>query len=504
MLNSFKKKYYKNNFQYILTDNFGNITETDNTLFTIKPSLKIQNTHPFFEVLTNILTIRNECFEFSCVNLNIGAISIIADVTIHTEKDNANLIIIEDLTKHYNNYQLIAQTRNESVINSQVLELKNKYLLEKETFKNNFIANFSHQLRNPITASIIFSDLLIDSDISAEQKNYINIIKSANKDLKHRIEDILDTSKIESNKLILIDKVFNLKQLLNEITEGYSHLATKKNLEFNIILDPKLPEFLLGDSYRLKQIIGNLLNNAIKFTNKGIIELKITLNYERANKANLQIVVNDTGIGIAPEHHESIFSRFKTLSTDITNNSGIGLGLSIVEHLILKMNGNIAVESALGKGSKFICNVNFKITRYNKSLKEKLIENLKANHDGKKNIVLVEDSELIQLSILKILANAGDFYLNIISKGKDLIPNLIDKDVDLILLSNTVEGYSAMDLTTSIRNLSKIYKKTPIVVVSSEVFKADIKRFKQAGANDVISKPFDKTTLLEKIHKYLK
>ncbi|MEW4923935.1 ATP-binding protein [Algibacter sp. 2305UL17-15] len=504
MLKAYKKRYYKNNLQYILVDDSGCVLETDTLVLPVEKHKQLQTVHPFFEILNNLLHIDNECFEFSCINLDLESQAIIVDVTIHSESKNKNLIIIEDLTTHYKNYQLTAQSRNESIINSQVLELKNKYLLEKEKFKNNFIANFSHQLRNPITASIIFSDLLIKENLSSEQKNYLDIVQSANKDLKNRIEDILDISKIESGKLTLDEKVFDLKALLNDITEGYKHLITKKNLEFHVVIDPKLPEFLHGDAYRLKQIIGNLLNNAIKFTPTGSIALKISLNYERANKANIQIVVSDTGIGIDAENHEQIFERFKTLSSQIKNKGGIGLGLSIVKHLVLKLNGNIAVESELNAGSKFTCNISFKLTRYNKSLKKELIDNLKKNHSSKYNILLVENAELIQLSILKLLAKEGNFYLNIISKGKDVIPNIIDQDVDLILLSNTIENFTAMNLATSVRNLSKEYKKTPIIVLSTEAFKDNIKRFKQAGANDVVTKPFDKNNLLEKIDTILK
>ena len=409
-------------------------------------------------------------------------------------------MIIEDLTKYYNNYQLTAQTRNESIINSQILELKNEYLLEKETFKNNFIANFSHQLRNPITASIIFSDLLIKSNLNSEQKNYLDIIQSANKDLKNRIEDILDISKIESGKLILTEKVFDLRKLLNDINVGYKLIASKKGLEFNFEIDEKLPEFIKGDQYRLKQIIGNLLNNAISYTNKGSVKLNLSLNYIRAKKANFRIEVSDTGIGIDQKKIESIFERF----TKTQNNKNAGLGLSIVKYLVSEMQGNVKVESEIDKGSKFICNLSFKLSDFNNSLRDELLNKQITNLDKKYTVLLVEDSELIQLTILKILAATGNFYINIISKGEELIPNIINQEIDLILLANTIQGFSAMDLSASVRNLSRNHNKTPIIALSTEAYKKDIKRLKQAGINDVIVKPFTKKNLLEKIYKFIK
>ncbi|GGD25021.1 ATP-binding response regulator [Hyunsoonleella pacifica] len=504
MLDCYKKKYQKNYFQYILIDNSGNVLESDNVLFHIKLNSNIQDIHPFFEIVDNLISIKNECFQFSCVNLEVNNTPFVTDITVRTENNQENLIIIEDLTRHYNNYQLTAQTRNESIINGQILELKNDYLLEKEIFKNNFIANFSHQLRNPITASIIFSDLLINGNVTPEQKNYLNIIQSANKDLKHRIEDILDISKIEAGKLILSEKVFNLKQLLNDITTGYKTLAERKGLEFSFETGKKIPDFLRGDQYRLKQIIGNLLNNAIAYTKKGKVSFNISLNHIRARKANLRIEVSDTGIGINSEDIESIFERFTKIKPSENNKGSTGLGLAVVKHLISEMQGNIKVESKLGKGSKFVCNLSFKLSNYTEDLKEGLLNYQLSKRDKKHHILLLEDSELIQLTILKILASNGDFYVNLISKGEDLISNVVDQDVDIILLANTIQGFQATDLASSIRSLSKTYKKTPIIVLSTEAFKEDIKRFKKHGINEVLVKPFDEKKLLQTIHKYLK
>ena len=504
MLEAYKKKYHKNNFQYVLIGALGKVIKSDDTFISTKEITQIQELHPFFEILTGLILTKDESLEFSCINLDLENHLFTTDVTFHIQSSNEILVIIEDLTKHYNSYQLSAQTRNVSIINSQILELKNKYLLEKETFKNNFIANFSHQLRNPITASLIFSKLLIKGDLNEEQKNYLEIVRSANKDLKNRIEDILDLSKIQSGKLILSEKVFNLKDLLNDITSGYKYIATKKKLDFKVTLDDKLPNFIKGDQYRLKQILGNLLNNAITFTNKGEIHLSISLNFIRAQKASLHIEVTDTGIGIEPENIKHIFERFTKIGSIPNDDKNIGLGLSVVKHLISEMNGNINVKSKVNEGSKFTCNLSFRLSDYNQELKDKLLNKQLPKLNKKYNVLLVEDSEIIQVSILKVLAVNGNFYLNIISKGKELIPTLLKQEVDLILLSNTIQNFSASELTSSVRSLSKEYKKTPVIILSSEAFKDDIKHFKKAGVNDVLTKPFDENNLLTKMYKYLK
>ena len=505
MLETYIKKYHKNNFQYILVDAAGKIIETDNHIIPIGNLTQIQEVHPFFEAFSDLFFIKNESYDFLCINLDFDKTSIIADITLQTHNDNKNLIIIEDLTKHYNNYQLAAQNRNESLINAQILKLKNLHLKEKEQFKNIFIANFSHQLRNPITALNIFSNLLKDTTLDDTQESYVNVINTANKNLKQSVEGILDISKIEAGKLILVEKVFSLKALLNEIINEHKLYITKKNIEFNFILDPKLPEFLNGDSFRLKQIIGNLLSNATYFTLKGFINLNISLNHIRANKANIHIKVSDTGIGIAPKDYEQIFKRFTKIESTIKNDMSTGLGLSITQYLISQMDGNIKVKSEIGIGSVFTCNISFKLaTSYDKNLKKILLHKVRKRLDKKHNILLVEDSELIQLSLLKIIAADGNFFLNIISNGDDFISTIIKQDVDLILLSSTIQNYTAEELTKSLRKLSKEYKKIPVISISSKAFKEDIKSLKKAGINDVITKPFEEEILLNTIHKYLK
>ena len=145
-----------------------------------------------------------------------------------------------------------------------------------------------------------------------------------------------------------------------------------------------------------------------------------------------------------------------------------------------------------------------KISNYNKNLKQELLTKQQLNFSEKKNILLVEDSELIQLSILKILASEGNFFVNIISKSEDIIPTIMNQNIDLILLANTIQGHTAEELTQSIRKISKEYKKKPIIIISSKAQKHDIKHFKSHGANNVIAKPFDHKTLTKCIYKYIK
>ena len=360
---------------------------------------------------------------------------------------------------------------------------------DKEIYalKMNFFAKMSHEIQTPLTLILgPIDDMLhrADSNGNSLLRQRLSILKNNAKRLSRIANELMTVRNKELGRL----KV----------------LASKKGLNFNFEIDKKLPDFLKGDQYRLKQVIGNLLNNAIAFTKKGKVSLKISLNHTRARKANLRIEVSDTGIGIKSEDIESVFERFTKIETSEKNKESTGLGLAIVKHLISEMHGNIKAESKFGKGSKFICNLNFKLSDYTEDLKKDLLNNQLSKRDKKYHILLLEDSDLIQLTVLKILATTKSFYLTVISKGEDLITNIIDNDVDVILLANTIQGFKAIDLATSVRSLSKEYKKTPIIVLSTEAFKTDIKHFKQHGINDVLTKPFDEKNLLDKIYKYIK
>ena len=496
------KAYQKDKFQYIIVDATGLVLESDHSIFTIAPNSLLQQVHPFFEILSTVFVLETP-HEFSCINLEFNGVPLTVDLHIDAPVEGKTLIIIENLTRHYTNYQLTAQRRNESIINAQILELKNDYLLEKESFKNNFIANFSHELRNPITAAIIFGDLLETSALDASQKGYLDIIQAAHKDLKHKIDDILDLAKIESGQLILNTTVFNFKSLCSEVAKTYSILAREKGLDFEFLFDTKLPEFLEGDPLRCKQIMTSLLDNAITFTTTGTVTLSLALNYNRAQKANIQITVQDTGCGIAPQHHDTIFERFLKIESGVINQDSSGLGLAIVNYLVTAMEGSIKLESTPNEGATFRCNINFKISNYSPQQKEELLDKQPSRNNEKHHVLLVEDSEIIQLSVLKLLAATGQFFVSIASKGEDVIPNIIDQNVDLILLSNTIPDFSIMDIALFIRSLSPEYKKIPIIALSTEAYKADIKRFKKAGVAEVLTKPFDETTLLDRIYKIL-
>lgn len=510
MIETYRNKYFHPRTQFITIDETGKVLESDNVLFSLKKGDEIAIISPFFEGLSSYFDAQEENdIKFTCIHLeNKDQKELTCDIEFKTFMDTQpTLVIIHDFSEHYNYYQEVAQSRNESVINSQILELKNKYLKEKEDFKNTFIANFSHELRNPLTGVTAFCSVLQKTDMTTEQQDYVEVIKSSADHLKNMIGDILEMSKIEVGKLSIEDELFDFHELIEMLEFTYSVKAKQKNIEFEVIFDDKTPKYLEGDKTRIKQVFENLLENAFKFTKTGKVTLSILENQRRARKANLNISIKDTGIGISPEKIDLIFNSFTQLNNS-QKYAGTGLGLAIVKGLVELMDGKITVESEENVGTEFKLNINFKypINQENTSLEDKSdMEHKNFLSKKKYNILLAEDSELAQMAVLKILAQEGHFFLDIISNGEDVIESVIHNEYDLILMDIRMPGTHGDELTKMIRSLPVQNCKTiPILAITANLYDDDKKRYKKMGMNDIVEKPFDETTLLKKIYKYLK
>ncbi len=506
MLEQYKKEHSQSVNQYIIVQLDGTVVESDDVIFPKIVGKNISTIHPFFESIHDALKENNKRHIFSCIHLtNTNNQTIITDVIIKTfDGKKLPLIVILDLTVHYNNYQTTAQVRNESVINSQILELKNEYLQEKEAFKNTFIANFSHELRDPLTGILTFSDILKKTNLSDEQLNYLKVIDSSSNYLKQLIEDILDISKIEAGKLELVIKPFNIRELLEDIKNVFTIKAQQKDLELITNFNDNLPEIIGGDALRLRQVLSNLLENAIKFTEVGTITFNVSLNQIRAQKASIHFQIIDTGIGIPKEKTEDIFTSFTQLNNAQVY-KGAGLGLAIAKHLVSLTHSKISVDSTVGEGSTFSTNINFVLDHSYKNIPKTKEKTSRPKSDKKYSILLVEDSEITQLSILKILASKGNYFLDIVTKGEDVIPRIENSEFDLVLMDIKLPNSFGDEITKLIRKMpEREHKKVPVIALTARVMKDDLKRYKKAGINDVIKKPFNEDALMSKIEEYLK
>ncbi|MBC9797479.1 ATP-binding protein [Sinomicrobium weinanense] len=502
MLEAYKKQFLSPKVQFIVISEKGDILDSDDVLFPFKKEKNIIHCHPFFESVIPLLNHTENSLSFSCVHIGEK----ICDINCKTFRDQDPLIIIHDLTDHYQSLQTVTQKRNETVIESEILTLHNTYLQEKEAFKRTFIANFSHEIRNPLTGVFSFTEMLEKTSLSDEQYDLVEVVKALCQDLNIMINDILDLSKIEVGKFAVKNEIFNFTELLETTDFIYGTKARQKKLQFRMHVDKKLPKYIEGDKTRIKQVLTNVIENAIKFTEEGHIDLYVKLNHKRANKVNIQFEITDTGIGIPKKHINDIFTSFTQVHKD-NKYSGTGLGLTIVKNLVTLMQGEIAVESEPGKGTsiKFNLRLKFPINYKEPQKKDRDDNKVLFNPKKKHNILLVEDNKISQIIVLKILSSQGAFYLDIAENGQQAMERVEETQYDLILLDIRLPDVTGYELAPVIRSLpEKKYAKIPIVALSGSLMGDNKTKYKKSAMNDVLQKPFQEQQLLKTLHKFLK
>ena len=506
-LEQYKKQYINRNIQFVVIDLEGHILESDQTFIELKEGDFIYDVHPFFMSFSAILDATEKSITYNCVHIEIQDKEFITDLKIF-KKENHVLLVIYDLTEHYLDYQNIAQARNESIINSELVVLKNIELEERERFKNVFIQNFSHELRNPLTSIISITNILEGTNLDNEQRQMVDFLKQSNSNLKLLLNDILSISMIASGRLQLRNKVFNLYDLLELIKFTYTSKTSQKSLRFVMVYDQKIPEYIEGDRLRLFQILTNLLDNALKFTKKGAITLNVKLNQKRANKASLRFDVIDTGIGIPTEKSNSIFESFTQLEQE-EKKEGVGLVLSIVKGLVALMGSDIRVESIPGQGSTFYFDVTFiyaldLASKPIEKTKTKPIDVSKFKGHRKYKVLLVEDDERTQTVLFKALMETSLFFIDLVNDGALVFETVMNNSYDIILMDVDLPNVQGDQITKLIREFPfKEIKNIPIIGITGNVFKESIEGYLAVGMNAVVPKPFDIHELLETIIKHL-
>lgn len=361
--------------------------------------------------------------------------------------------------------------------------------------KTTLLANMSHEIRTPMNAILGFSNLLQNTVMNKKQKDYVNKIKASSQTLLGIINDILDFSKIETGKLTLEKSLFNLEEVLNNIGSITGIKAFNKGLEFIVLKSPELPEKLVGDPIRLGQILLNLTSNAIKFTSKGEISLKVTLKERIGNKLLLLFEVKDTGIGLTEENKRTIFNPFTQGDSTITREyGGTGLGLSISKQLIELMGGAIWVESTYGNGSTFYFTVKLGIEIYSKKNSQIVPKSLR-----NKNVLIIALNENLR-SVLGIYLE--DFSLSY--KGvKDCNEALFSLEkmkekFDLIIVDFSFKNLTDFDFMRKLHTLENT-KETKFILLTVYAREDIILQAKRNGFQEVLMKPIGQSLLYNTI-----
>ncbi|NNL79503.1 MAG: response regulator [Flavobacteriaceae bacterium] len=496
MLETIKKKSIQDKIQFISISRSGIIKESENNLFEFEPGTSIFKVHPIFEAIHYYFNLdAGRKYKLSCINLEIGEVKGIYDIDIHLLEDQLIMCIL-DFTSHYEVSNTISQEKNESLIQAQVLR-------EREEFKNRFLANTSHELRTPLSTIMGFTSILQKSELSLDQMHNLNVIKSSCEHLKNIIDDILDISSIEMGQLKIENNRFDLQNLFSHIESTYRDRSASSGVAFSAKIEDGIPRFIIGDKFRLNQVLVNLLNNAFNYTDSGEIELKATNCSMDEDVACIDFEIRDTGIGIDKKDLPAIFDSFTQFSSNRPW-QGTGLGLSIVKNLIRLMGGKIEVSSELGKGTTF--HVKLKFLKSQDQKVESTIANIMGHLNGnseKRSILIAEDLEENQLLLMRILVD-NKFHFDIANDGDQVIERLHQNKYDLILMDLKMPKMDGYDTTRFIRESSVAqFKDIPIIAVTAHVSTREREKCLERGMNDYIGKPFGENELISKINALL-
>jgi signal transduction histidine kinase/ligand-binding sensor domain-containing protein/ActR/RegA family two-component response regulator len=426
------------------------------------------------------------------------ATAVFLTVRIRTNKSNQQRAILEQRVQERTADLLMAKVQAESAMRQAESA--------KQT-ERQFLANMSHEIRTPMNAIIGMSNLALKTDLNALQMKYLTGIKTSSQNLLVIINDILDITKIDEGKMDFETIEFSLDDVIDTVHTTLHFKAEEKALIIKENIDPNIPKLLLGDPVRLGQVLINIAGNAIKFTEKGQIEIHCRLATIDDNNASIEFSIADTGIGIPQDKLEKVFESFSQASTDTTRKyGGTGLGLSISKQLVELQGGTIKVRSTVGVGTTFSFTLTYHHLAVSQTAKQK--ENTEEYYAAKLSdirVLLVDDNSFNQIVASDTLEELiKGVKVDTAENGKIAVEKVEANDYDIILMDIQMPEMDGLQATRLIRGMEASKGKVPIMAMTAAASKIEIAKCFDVGMNEYISKPFQPLALLEKMAGILK
>ena len=409
------------------------------------------------------------------------------------------LEVVVPITERKKAEQKIQAYAQELMVMNEQLRVETERAQQADRLKSEFLANMSHEIRTPLTAISGASHLLDKGFLSSEQRKLSDIITQSGKNLLKLINDILDLARIEAGQVKLEEKEFSLRETLKKLIPGFKLQAKEKGIELDLIYSDSLPLRIISDKGKLIQILSNLITNALKFTEKGKVEIRL----ESSTDSKIQVLVKDTGIGISKEKLPSIFNKFYQVDGTLRRKyQGTGLGLAIAKGLVKFLGGEIEVQSTLKKGSTFSFNFSYRPVEEKveeivlDKAQDKALFKVKQKLRGNINILIAEDDDFNYYVIDRFLKGCT---VSRAKDGKEVLERIEKKRFDLVLMDIQMPE---MDGLTATRKIREKNKDLPIIALTAKAMKKDKEKSLAAGCTDYISKPITPEELIAKVEQY--
>jgi len=406
-----------------------------------------------------------------------------------------NLGLFKDITQRRQTEKKMEEYAEELAAKNEELKVETEKAKEADRLKSEFLANVSHEIRTPLSTIKGAAYLLNKSSLSEEQRRFCSMIRDSGEHLLRIINDILDLARIEAGQARLEEKELSLKELVEKTVFGFELRAKRKRLELNIVYPSDLPLEIRADEGKLSQVLTNLVDNALKFTQQGKVEVKL----EKLADLNIRLQVKDTGIGISEQKLSHIFEKFYQVDgTSRRKYEGTGLGLTIVRELANLMAGKIEARSRLGKGSTFSFTFPYSAAKQRMvQAKDQAKPKTKQQLKKKINILIAEDDDSGYYIMESLLDN---YTTSRAVDGKEVLEKIREKDYDLVLMDIQMPEMDGLETTRKIREKDSTL---PIIALTAKAMKGDRERCLEAGCSDYLPKPIELEELIAKVSQYL-